>query len=224
MREASKSRKLWQKDGIEFRVLKGAGIDIGGGDDPVVPGVRVFDMQDGDANDITEYVKEPYDYVYASHCLEHMHDPQAALHEWWKIVRPGGHIFFAVPDEDLYEQGVFPSRFNPDHKATFTISKSKSWSPKSMNVYDMARSLPGGQIVQIELQDHNYDRSLMTFGARKTLRQPIKFFLRAYEGIKRRVGPKINFLERYFLQYRAIDQTMRPDVLAQIVCIVKKSG
>src|SRR5260221_7032838 len=37
----------------------------------------------------------------------------------------------------LYEQGVFPSRFNGDHKSTFTISKASSWSPVSVNVLDL---------------------------------------------------------------------------------------
>ncbi len=44
-----------------------------------------------------------------------------------------------VPEEDLYEQGVWPSRFNPDHKWTFTIAKSSSWSPRSINVVDVVK-------------------------------------------------------------------------------------
>jgi hypothetical protein len=66
-----------------------------------------------------------------------MHDPRKALLECWQLVRVGGHLFFIVPDEALYEQGVFPSRFNADHKATFTISKAQSWSPISINVLDL---------------------------------------------------------------------------------------
>jgi hypothetical protein len=88
-----------------------------------------------------------------------MHDPRKTLLEWWKLVRPSDHLFFIVPDEDLYEQGVFPSRFNPDHKATFTLSKAQSWSPLSLNVLDLAQSLPSSQIVSLVLQDQGYDRS-----------------------------------------------------------------
>ena len=100
-----------------------------------------FDIEHGDANVVSQYVKEQFDFVYSSHCLEHMHDPRATILDWWKLVKPGGHLFrSAVSDEDLYEQGVFPSCFNFTHKATFTISKSKSWSPKSVNVLELAQS------------------------------------------------------------------------------------
>ena len=118
-------------------------------------------MEDGDANEIMRYVHEQFDFVFSSHCLEHMRDPRKALLQWWALVRPGGHLFFIVPDEDLYEQGVFPSRFNPDHKATFTISKESSWSPVSVNVRELALGLPDALLVSLILQDHGYDRSLL---------------------------------------------------------------
>lgn len=37
----------------------------------------------------------------------------------------------------MYEKGHWPSRFNPDHKWTFTILKQASWSPCSVNVVDL---------------------------------------------------------------------------------------
>ena len=43
-----------------------------------------------------------------------------------------------VPDEDMYEQGVFPSTWNNDHKWTFTTCKQESWSPKSINFTTLA--------------------------------------------------------------------------------------
>jgi SAM-dependent methyltransferase len=222
MREASKSRKLvWQPGSIELQVLKGKGLDIGAGDDPVTPDVQRFDTEHGDANEITKYIHDQFDFVYASHCLEHMYKPREALLDWWNLVRVGGHIFFAVPDEDLYEQGVFPSRFNPDHKATFTISKTTSWSSVSINVLEMAKSLPNGEIVLLALQDINYDRTLLTFGPRKKNRLVVRF-LRAYVKARKKFGVKSAFLEHVFLLYRAIDQTLNEDTLAQIACIVKK--
>jgi hypothetical protein len=42
------------------------------------------------------------------------------------VLKPGGHLVCLVPDEDLYEQGMFPSTFNDDHKRTLTIAKKKS--------------------------------------------------------------------------------------------------
>src|SRR6185436_17933582 len=119
--EASKTRALWSPDVLAL--LKGDGLDVGCGDDPILPGVERFDKPEGDANHLSRYVKRSYDFVFASHVLEHMHDPRAALCDWLSVVRPGGHLIVLVPDEDLYEQGHFPSLFNDDHKHTFTLRK-----------------------------------------------------------------------------------------------------
>lgn len=222
MDEASKTRAIWTE--FERGLIRGRGIDIGCGPDPVATDVRRFDLEDGDANRITQFVHEQFDYVYSSHCLEHMYDAVAALKEWWALVRPGGHLIFAVPDEDLYEQGVFPSRFNPDHKATFTISKARSWSPVSRNVLDLARGLPDAELVSLVLHDHGYDRRLVRFGP---IPQPtgVKAFLfRIYRGLRRRGLPRIDLVEARLSKYQAVDQTLRPGVLAQIQCILRKRG
>ena len=220
MNETSKSRKIWGP--LERSVLTGRGIDIGCGPDPVTPEVRQFDLADGDANHITRHVHEQFDFVYASHCLEHMHDPRQAVLEWWQLVKPGGHLFFLVPDEDLYEQGVFPSRFNDDHKATFTVSKSRSWSPVSINVLDLARSLPGGELVSLVLQDHGYDRRLLRHGPLTAAGSIRFFFFRVYRRLRRSGLPQLGPVDRWQARTFAIDQTQRPDVLAQIQCIVRK--
>jgi SAM-dependent methyltransferase len=156
MNEATKTRALWTERELSF--LRGTGIDIGCGSDPVLPGVLPFDLEHGDANEITEHVRDTFDFVFSAHCLEHMHSPRVAILEWWKLVKPGGCLFFIVPDEDLYEQGFWPSVFNPDHKATFTMSRSTRWSTVSVNVLDLVASLPGGEVIDVRLQDEGYER------------------------------------------------------------------
>jgi SAM-dependent methyltransferase len=219
MDETSKTRAVW--GALERSVLAGSGIDIGCGRDPVTPDVRRFDVADGDANEITRYVHEEFDFVYSSHCLEHMRDPRAALRDWWQLVRPGGHLFFIVPDEDLYEQGVFPSRFNGDHTATFTISKAQSWSPVSCNVLDLARELPGGDLVSLALQDHGYDRRLLRHGPANAPGPLLRLVMRGSRALQRR-GYGTGALDRIITRRAAIDQLHRPGVLAQIQCIVRK--
>ena len=116
MRETSKTRGLLTE--LELRTLSGKGLDIGCGDDPVRPDVQPFDVAQGDANCVTQFITdlESYDYVFSSHCLEHMYDPGSTIADWWKLVKPEGTMFVVVPDEDLYEQGYWPSLFNSDHK------------------------------------------------------------------------------------------------------------
>jgi SAM-dependent methyltransferase len=217
MNESTKAKAHW--GAVEKQAVQGNGIDIGCGPDPVTSNARRFDLEHGDANVISQYVKEQFDFVYASHCLEHMHNPRMTILDWWKLVKPGGHLFILVPDEDLYEQGVFPSHFNDDHKATFTISKSRSWSPKSINVLELGQSLPNGQIVSLQLQDIGYDRTLMSFGKFKT-----NFWIRllakasAMTGLSQRKG-----IRRLLTAYYPVDQTSsQENAQAQIQLIVKK--
>tara|TARA_B100001093_G_C26860251_1_gene1029782 strand:+ start:16337 stop:17008 length:672 start_codon:yes stop_codon:yes gene_type:complete len=222
MDESTKSKKHWGE--LEKKVLQGTGIDIGCGPDPVMPDVKRFDMDDGDANIITEYVKEQFDYVYSAHCLEHMFYPEKTILEWWKLVKPGGYLFFMVPDEDLYEQGIFPSIFNPDHKATFTISKRSSWSPRSYNILDLVNSIPDGKVLKLELQDEGYDRTLMSHYSMYSNPKWIHALENMVEGL--RLSKKLiqKIIPEWFLsKYRIKDQTYT-NALAQIACIVQKNS
>ena len=102
-----------------------------------------------------------------AHWIEHW--PGTAVALLWGFAE--ATLFFIVPDEDLYEQGVFPSRFNRDHKATFTLSKRHSWSSHSYNMLDLANRLPGAKVLRCELQDEGYDRRHLTFDIRRVARQ-----------------------------------------------------
>lgn len=124
----------------------GDGIDIGSGNDPLdqygqfFPGMRScrsWDIEDGDAQYMASVADGAYDFVHASHCLEHMDDPFIALGSWIRILKPGGHLVCLVPDEDMYEQGEWPSTWNPSHKSSLTIWKADSWCPASVNILYM---------------------------------------------------------------------------------------
>lgn len=143
------------------RYFVGHGIDVGGKPDPLgqyagifarMASCRTWDLEDGDALFMKGVADSHYDFLHASHCLEHMVNVEEALANWIRIVKPGGFLIITVPEEDLYEIGNWPSKFNPDHKWTFTIMKEKSWSKKSINVLDLLRGY-GDQIAveKIEL-------------------------------------------------------------------------
>src|SRR6266568_4143660 len=132
--------------GFASRYFVGEGIDIGGGYDPLwnyhelfpfMTACQNWDVDDGDAQQMPDVPDARFDFVHSSHCLEHMADPYVALEHWFRILKPGGHLIVLVPDEDLYEQGVWPSTWNADHKRTFTLYKHESWSPVSTNVFEL---------------------------------------------------------------------------------------
>jgi SAM-dependent methyltransferase len=167
MNETSKSIFSKIRDSrFATRYLIGNGIDIGSGPDsisqymeffPLSSSCRDWDLKDGDAQYMSGVPDSTFDFVYSSHCLEHMENPLVALNNWLRILKPGGHLLILVPDEDLYEQGVFPSTFNPDHKHTFTIYKEKSWSPASINLLHLFSQISyPTQVLKIELLDATY--------------------------------------------------------------------
>lgn len=167
MKECSKSipRRLADSR-FARRYFVGDGVDIGGKPDPLalyqeyfplMRSVRTWDREDGDAQLMAGVPDAHFDFVHSSHCLEHLQDPRVGLANWLRVLRPGGHLVVTVPDEDLYEQGVFPSTFNRDHKWTFTAFKPASWSAKSLNLLDLVRDLGvAADLVKLEQLDAGY--------------------------------------------------------------------
>lgn len=174
MKECSKSisRRLADSNFVN-RYFVGHGVDIGGKPDPLrlyqqlfcqMRSVKTWDLEDGDAQVMDGVPDGHFDFVHSSHCLEHLHDPFVGLVSWLRVVRPGGHVVVTVPDEDLYEQGVFPSSFNRDHKWTFTIYKTASWSVRSLNVVDLVCRLGDvAELVRVEQLSSTYRFDLPRF-------------------------------------------------------------
>lgn len=174
MKECSKSiqRRLADPNFLR-RYFDGDGLDIGGKPDPLalykelfplMTSVRTWDWEDGDAQFLKGIPDEALGFVHSSHCLEHLVDPAEGLRNWLRVVREGGYLVITVPDEDMYEQGIFPSTFNRDHKWTFTIFKTKSWCDRSINLLDMVRELgSAAEVIRIEQLSASYRFDLPRF-------------------------------------------------------------
>ena len=179
MKELSKSIPRRQRDpNFLTRYFVGDGVDIGGRPDPLslykelfplIKNIKIWDLDDGDAQFMESVPVNHFDFVHSSHCLEHLQDPYEGLNNWLRVTKPGGFVVVTIPDEDLYEQGVFPSTWNRDHKKTFTICKRKSWSSQSINVIDLASSLGSQAIIEkIELLTGSYRYCLPRFDQTST--------------------------------------------------------
>jgi SAM-dependent methyltransferase len=217
------SKTLYHHRELFYPFLTGRGIDIGCGTDPVTPAVMRFDLDEGDASRVNEFVDDRFDFVWSSHCLEHMDDPSDALRRWWSLVIPGGTLIVVVPDEDLYEQGFYPSRFNADHRATFTVHKEHSWSPVSVNLRDELEGLRGGAIRLLVVQDDGLDHSLLASGP-DGISPFSRLFWTVIAVILKAVGAD-DFHRLRAARRRGvlIDQTLFDDRrLAQIAAVVQK--
>lgn len=103
---------------------KGTGVDLGCGDEKVVPGAIGVDRAGKEVNvagDITSlpiFADGAFDYVFSSHALEDQVDTVATLREWCRLVRPGGYLVLYLPHKNFYPNIGMPGS-NPNHRYDF---------------------------------------------------------------------------------------------------------
>lgn len=171
MNETSKAceRRVGNKSFAD-RYFVGHGIDIGAGSDslglwkdafPNLKSVYPYDIKDGDDQYLSSVNDDSFDFVYSSHCLEHMKNPYSALENWIRVLKVGGYLVFTVPDEDMYERLCWPSQFNSDHKHSFTLSKPYKALENSINVVDFIKKFDYIlDFVSVSKIDSDYNESL----------------------------------------------------------------
>jgi len=95
---------------------------------------------DGDRLDM--FASGALDFVFSSHLLEHLEDPEKALKEWWRVIKIGGYLVLYLPHKDFYPN-VGEAGANPDHKHDFIprdiIALMKEIA-KSTRGWDLLRS------------------------------------------------------------------------------------
>lgn len=130
-----------------------SGIDIGCQRDPLNETFRRWDVifGDGDATYMQGVSDNLYHTVYSSHILEHIEDYQTALRNWWRILKPSGHLIVIVPSRDLYEKkSQPPSNWNHEHK-WFWLPDSDE-PPRCLNFKRvLMETLPESELVSFEV-------------------------------------------------------------------------
>jgi predicted SAM-dependent methyltransferase len=80
-------------------------------------GMRGADVRVDTAENLDLFASRSMDGVFSSHLLEHIAEDKvpAALTEWCRVIKDGGHLMLYLPDEDDYPKVGEPGA-NPDHK------------------------------------------------------------------------------------------------------------
>lgn len=163
MLEASKGI-LRRGEALNNKYFSGSGIDIGAGPDCISKhGYDAYnwDLKDGDAQLLATVKDNSLDFVHSSHCLEHMVDPFEALKNWVRVCKPGGYIVILIPEEDLYEHKMWPSKFNSDHKWSFKIYRGTQLHGKSLNIFDLVKTVwKSTEIISIIRVEDRFNFSL----------------------------------------------------------------
>lgn len=159
--ETEKSHEARTKSGFYNQFMFGHGLDIGyrGSTTDAEPvlfsaiGVETdYPSYDGKT---LPFKDNAYDYVFSSHCLEHITDYRSAILEWFRVIKVGGHLVITVPHQYLYEKKPsLPSRWNGDHKRFYT--------PASLLLeIESALVTPNTyRVVFLRDNDDNYDYSI----------------------------------------------------------------
>lgn len=110
--------------------VRGLGLDIGCGPWKVFPHAIGLDGQayaslDNkgpnlvmDCTSLALFADGMFDYIFSSHFLEHVHEPEKVLADWWKKIKVGGVLILYLPHKAYYPNVGQPGA-NPDHKHDF---------------------------------------------------------------------------------------------------------
>ncbi len=79
---------------VAMQFCKGRGLDVGAGKWPL-PGAQPVDIADG--GDAMDLPQGEFDFVFSSHCLEHLVNPVAAIEHWMTRLKGGGVLFLYLP-------------------------------------------------------------------------------------------------------------------------------
>lgn len=122
----------------------------------MVDGVYGWDLMNGDAQYLKGVEDNSLDFVYSSHCLEHMIDVKIALYNWFRVLKAGGYLILYIPHRDLYEKKKeLPSRFNPHHKHMFILGgDTNAYTLDIME--EISRSIKGYSIEYAKVCDEGY--------------------------------------------------------------------
>ena len=136
------SRKTYQQkidSGFFSKYMIGIGLDIGfrgylKDTETILPtAIGVDSDYPGYDGKTLPFTDASQDFVYTSHCLEHISDYKQAIREWMRVLKTDGYLIISVPHKFLYEKKEqLPSRHNGDHKRFYTAASLLSEIEESL--------------------------------------------------------------------------------------------
>ncbi len=114
---------------------------------------RVGAVHIHDATALTTIKNATYDFLFASHALEHIANPLKALSEWIRVVKPGGHIILILPERSR----TFDHRRSVSRMETLIAQAEKnvgeddlSTLDEILRMHDLTRDTAAGTFEQFK--------------------------------------------------------------------------
>lgn len=118
-----------------------------------------------DAVNISLVENERYDFLFSSHCLEHIANPLKAIQEWLRIIKNDGYIILIVPEKtqcfdhkrDISSFSTLLSQYRRN-----IGEDDLSTLPEILEKHDLSMDLPAGNIEQFTTRslDNIHNRCL----------------------------------------------------------------
>ena len=80
---------------------RGVGIDVGANEWPFPGAQAIDDTPEENALKLDRFEEASLDFVFSSHCLEHIAEWQTALQLWMSKLKTGGVLFLYLPHESM---------------------------------------------------------------------------------------------------------------------------
>lgn len=116
------------------------------------------DVKVADCSELGQFATGGWDAVFSAHTLEHIKDFEAALKEWWRLVKVGGHLCLYLPHKDFYPN-IGQAGSNPDHKHDFL--------PRDITEA-MGRNCPGWSLIENEERNEGREYSFFQVYRKRT--------------------------------------------------------
>jgi predicted SAM-dependent methyltransferase len=114
-----------------------------------------------DAVDLSSIETQSYDFVFSSHCLEHIANPLKAIKEWLRVIRNNGYLVLIVPEKSVCfdhkrDHTTFQTLFQQYEKNVG--EDDLSTLPEILEKHDLTMDLPAGNLEQFTRRSKlNYD-------------------------------------------------------------------
>lgn len=151
---------LFKKNGMSYiqekalQYCRGRGLDIGCGATPLPGAIGIEDKPEENAFRLDRFADNSLDFVFSSHCVEHLKDWPTALRLWIRKLKPGGILFTYVPHRDMV-------LWRPGE----VMGYQHFWSP-TYEVLNTFMAENGMEVVEFA-REHDRYRSFYTIGRKK---------------------------------------------------------
>jgi SAM-dependent methyltransferase len=157
---------------------------------------RVFIL---DAVSLSDLASNNYDFLFASHTLEHIANPLKAVREWLRVTKPGGHLILILPEKShCFDHKRAYSKFPTllDQYIKNVGEDDLSTLPEILEHHDLARDPPAGNIHEFKTRSLNNfkNRCLHHYVYDDSLLEEISRFFRCETVYKETQG-----LDRWFV-------------------------